>query len=134
MAKKQIAGQRKIKAVKHSPPLRSRSSGKEIALVVESPVDSHEQPLENILQNFKADLRFSNLIDVQKVRLNLGVYNTSEVYITEGTKIDGKLVFSHGYLETDIENEETYNITLTRQPNLPEVHYFSNLRRMIVVR
>ncbi len=105
---------------------------KDIVVVVEGPNDSHDTTLADLVKNAKIRLIFFPKVDVDFAGKTLEAYSGEEVCITEQTS--SRPVFYRGILETQVENERTYRIRLSKAPNFPNILCYSRLREMIVMR
>jgi hypothetical protein len=86
--------------------------------------------LLGILKKAELDIRFLPHVDLHTVGNLMFMYDGREVYVGESDS-DSKLY--HGILNADVMKEITYSIKPSEQAS-PSKHYFSKVRRLIVMR
>jgi len=86
--------------------------------------------LSGILKRAELEIRFSPQVDLHKVGELMFMYDGREVYVGEKDS-DSRLY--HGVLDTDVMKELTYSIKPSELAS-PSKHYFSKVRRLIVMR
>lgn len=105
-----------------------------IVTVVEGMTTRYETTLTEILKKAELSSEFIPPVNPEFAAKEMDNYYGREIYITEDNKGTEKPTFHHGKLETDVLKSRAYAIRLENAPNMPDIHYFSRIRKMIVIR